>query len=172
MLTEEEVYETAKGGPGQDIYNKGAWILHTLRWLIGDKDFWDVTRLEVYGRTDPKPGNFAPRYGSTREYQGFVKKVTGKDYDWFFDVYLRRAALPELIEARSGDKLTLLWLTPDNLPFPDADRGDGRRQARQGRHARRHRDDQRARRCARAGRSVRARPATIEGGRGLSSRTA
>ena len=89
-----------------------------MRWLIGDKDFWDVTRMEVYGRTDPKPGNFAPRYGSTREYQGFVSKVTGKDYDWFFDVYLRRAALPELVEARSGDKLTLLWITPDNLPFP------------------------------------------------------
>lgn len=44
--------------------------------------------------------------------------MTDKDYDWFFDVYLRRAALPELIEARSGDKLTLLWLTPDDLPFP------------------------------------------------------
>ncbi|WP_293989372.1 M1 family metallopeptidase [Sphingomonas sp.] len=117
-VTEEEVYELDKGGPGQDIYNKGSWMLHTLRWLIGDKDFWEVTRLEVYGRTDPKPGNFAPRYGSTREYQGFVNKVTGKDYDWFFDVYLRRAALPELVEARSGDKLTLLWITPDNLPFP------------------------------------------------------
>ncbi|MES2097890.1 MAG: M1 family metallopeptidase [Pseudomonadota bacterium] len=117
-VTEEEVYEPSKGGPGQDIYYKGAWMLHTLRWLIGEKDFWDVTRMEVYGRTDPKPGNFTPRYGSTTEYQGFVKKITGKDYDWFFDVYLRRAALPELIEARSGDKLTLIWLTPDNLPFP------------------------------------------------------
>jgi aminopeptidase N len=117
-ITEEEVYEPTKGGPGQDIYYKGAWMLHTLRWLIGEKDFWDVTRLEVYGRTDPKPGNFTPRYGSTREYEDFVRKVTGKDYDWFFDVYLRRAALPELVEARTGGKLTLFWLTPDKLPFP------------------------------------------------------
>ena len=117
-ITEEEVYEPDKGGPGQDIYFKGAWMLHTLRWLIGEKNFWDVTRLEVYGRTDPKPGNFAPRYGSTVEYQKFVQQVTGKNYDWFFDVYLRKAALPELVEARTGDKLTLFWLTPDNLPFP------------------------------------------------------
>ena len=116
--TEEEVYETSKGGPGQDIYYKGAWMLHTLRWLIGEKDFWDVTRLAVYGRTDPKPGNFAPRYSSTREYEAFVRRVTGRDYGWFFDVYLRRAALPDLAEARSGDQLTLLWVTPDNLPFP------------------------------------------------------
>lgn len=117
-ITEEEVYEPNKGGPGQDIYHKAAWILHSLRWLIGEKQFWDVTRLEVYGRPDPKPGNFTPRYGSTAEYQGFVNKVTGKNYDWFFDVYLRRAALPELVEARTGDKLSLFWLTPDNLPFP------------------------------------------------------
>jgi len=117
-ITEEQVYEASQGGPGQDIYYKGAWMLHTLRWLIGEKDFWDVTRMEVYGRTDPKPGNFTPRFGSTNEYEGFVRKVTGKDYGWFFDIYLRRAALPDLVEARSGNQLTLLWMTPDNLPFP------------------------------------------------------
>ena len=117
-ITEEEVYEPTKGGPGGDIYYKGAWMLHTLRWLIGDKQFWDVTRLEVYGRPDPKPGNFTPRFGSTRDYEDMVKKVTGKDYDWFFDVYLRKADLPELVEARSGNQLNLFWLTPDKLAFP------------------------------------------------------
>ena len=117
-ITEEEVYEASKGGPGQDIYYKGAWMLHTLRWMIGEKAFWDVTRMQVYGQIDPKPGNFAPRYGSTKEYQGFVNSVTGRNYDWFFDVYLRKAALPELVEARGGGKLTLFWLAPDNAPFP------------------------------------------------------
>lgn len=118
VRTEEEVYETDKGGPGQDIYYKGSWMLHTLRGLIGDDAFRKVTRLAVYGRLDPKPGNFAPRYGSTPEYEGFVKQVTGKDYGWFFDVYLRRAALPELVETRTDDVLTLTWKAPDGLPFP------------------------------------------------------
>ncbi len=117
-LTEEQVYEGSQGGPGQDIYYKGAWMLHTIRYLIGEKAFWEVTRLEVYGRTDPRPGNFSPRYGSTAEYEEFVKQATGKDYGWFFDVYLHHAALPDLAEARSGDHLTLMWLAPDNLPFP------------------------------------------------------
>lgn len=118
VRTEEEVYESDNGGPGGDIYYKGSWVLHTLRNLIGDDAFGDVTRLAVYGRTDPKPGNFKPRFASSDEYVGFVKQVTGKDYKWFFDVYLRQAALPELIEQRSGDTLTLTWKTPANLPFP------------------------------------------------------
>jgi aminopeptidase N len=116
--TEEDVYRLDNGGPGIDIYYKASWMLHTLRYLIGDPAFGTVTRLAVYGRTDPKPGNFAPRYGSTAEYQKFVEQVTGKDYRWFFDVYLRQAALPELIEARDGANMTLRWKVPGDLPFP------------------------------------------------------
>jgi len=118
VTTEEEVYELDKGGAGQDIYYKGSWMLHTLRSLIGDKAFFDVTRLAVYGRADPKPGNFKPRFGSTKEYEALVRKVTGKDYGWFFDVYLRQAALPELVETRTGTVLTLAWRVPGNGAFP------------------------------------------------------
>ena len=119
VRTEEDVYETARGGPGQDIYYKGAWMLHTLRWLIGDEAWRKAMRLEVYGRADPRPGNFAPRYGNTKEYEGFVRQVTGKDYGWFFDVYLRQAALPELTATRQADDgYELRWTTPNNLPFP------------------------------------------------------
>jgi aminopeptidase N len=118
VRTEEEVYETKLGGPGQDIYYKGAWMLHTLRWLIGDAAWGKAMRLEVYGRADPRPGNFAPRYGSTAEYEGFVRQVTGRDYRWFFDVYLRSAALPELVEARSARGLALAWRTAGGKPFP------------------------------------------------------
>jgi aminopeptidase N len=118
VISEEDVYEPAKGGPGQDIYYKGAWILHTLRALIGDKDFYAATRLEVYGRLDPKPGNFSPRYGSTDEFIANVNRVTGKDYGWFFAIYLRQAALPRLEETRSGERVTFTWHAPTGLPFP------------------------------------------------------
>ena len=117
-VTEEEVYEADKGGPGQDIYYKGSWMLHTLRYLIGDRAFFAATRLAVYGRTDPRPGNFTPRYGSTPEYEGFVRQVTGRDYGWFFDVYLRQAMLPELIQKRGGDTLSLAWKVPGGGAFP------------------------------------------------------
>ena len=116
--TEEDVYDLDRGGPGQDIYYKGAWMLHTLRNLVGDRAFRDITRLEVYGRLDPRPGNFHPRYGTTTEYERNVRRVTGKDYGWFFDVYLRQAALPELIETRRGNRLDLRWQVPGGFPFP------------------------------------------------------
>lgn len=114
----ESVYEEENGGPGNDIYMKGAWVLHTLRNLIGDAAFFDATRRLVYGRPDPAPGNFHPRFSSTTEFIGIVNQVTGRDYTWFFDVYLRKAALPELVETRTGDQLTLAWRAPDGLPFP------------------------------------------------------
>jgi aminopeptidase N len=118
IMTEEEVYQEEKGGPGNDIYVKGAWVLHTLRNLIGDKAFWEVTRRLVYGRPDPKPGNFQPRFSTTPEYISIVDQVAGRKLDWFFDVYLREADLPELIETREGGRLTLKWKTPKNKPFP------------------------------------------------------
>ena len=103
-------------------------MLHTLRYLIGDDAFFAAMRLAVYGRIDPKPGNFAPRFGSTAEFERFVRQVTGKDYGWFFDVYLRQAALPELIVTRTNDRLSLSWQAPGGGVFPmpvDVRRGDG-----------------------------------------------
>lgn len=118
IRTEEEVYEEAKGGPGQDIYYKGAWVLHTLRYLIGDAQFFEATRRLVYGRPDPRPGNFSPRFATTPEFIDIVKQVSGRDLGWFFDVYLYQAQLPELQIERSGDQMHLRWKTPQDRPFP------------------------------------------------------
>jgi aminopeptidase N len=115
--TEEQVYD-GKTGPGLDIYYKGSLVLHTLRGLIGDEAFFDSVRRLVYGRPDPKPGNFQPRYASTRDYIDIVRQVTGKDYRWFFDVYLYDAALPKLETTREGDTLKLHWVTGHGEPFP------------------------------------------------------
>ena len=114
---EAVVYDDV-AGPGQDIYNKGALMLHSLRALIGDRAFFDSARMLVYGRPDPKPGNFEPHYASSRDFIDIVNKVTGRDLSWFFNVYLYQAALPKLDIARQGDTLNLRWIAPNNLPFP------------------------------------------------------
>ena len=44
--------------------------------------------------------------------------MTGRDYTWFFGVYLYRAALPKVVATRGNGTLELRWHTPDDLPFP------------------------------------------------------
>ncbi len=116
-LTEKQVYEADKG-PGLDLYYKGSLMLHTLRGLIGDEAFFAATRRLVYGVDDPKPGNFKPRYGTTRDFTEAVKHFTKRDHDWFFDVYLHSAQLPELVATRDGSRLNLRWKTEGDKPFP------------------------------------------------------
>ncbi len=113
----EDVYN-APSGRGGDIYSKGSWTLHTLRGLIGDKAFFEGLRMAIYGRTDPKPGNFKPLYRTTPEFIGFMNKASGQNLQWFFDVYLYSGPLPDLIQSRNGTKLTLTWKTDGNKPFP------------------------------------------------------
>lgn len=112
------VYEEATG-PGLDLYYKGALIAHTLRLLIGDQAFYESLRRLVYGRADPHPGNFIPRYASTPDYIAIVNQVTGRDLGWFFDAYLYQAALPDLRQVRSNGRLDLEWATPAGaFPMP------------------------------------------------------
>jgi aminopeptidase N len=115
---EEDVYDIKRGGPGQDIYNKGSLVMHTLRGLIGDEAFFRSVREEVYGTADPRPGNFSPRYGTTPEFMAIVKRVSGRDLDWFFQAYLYQAALPDLQATRQGNTLQLAWKTEKDTPFP------------------------------------------------------
>jgi aminopeptidase N len=54
----------------------------------------------------------------TEDFISIVNKLTGEDYTWLFDVYLKQAALPELKQTRTQEKIVLKWQTPDNLAFP------------------------------------------------------
>ncbi|GGZ13804.1 M1 family metallopeptidase [Shewanella fodinae] len=116
--TEESVYDPERG-PGQDIYNKGALVLHTLRHYLGDDKFFQAVRELVYGTATPQPGNFKPRYSSTQEFIEIVNRISGQDMHWFFDNYLYQAQLPKLAVNRNGELLQLRWLqTKSVFPMP------------------------------------------------------
>ncbi len=115
--TEDQVYN-GEIGPGLDIYNKGSLIAHSLRMLIGDEAFHRALTRLVYGRPDPRPGNFHPVFRSTPEFLAIVNQETGRDLTWFFHGYLYQAALPELRQTRDADGLSLDWVTGDGAPFP------------------------------------------------------
>ena len=116
--SEREVYADHSTGPTGDVYGKGSLVLHSLRELIGDAAFYESVRRLLYGRPDPKPGNFSGHFATSEDFIEIVNRVTHQDLRWFFQVYLYRAALPQLIAERDGNLLKLLWRTPDDLPFP------------------------------------------------------
>jgi aminopeptidase N len=110
-------FDDRQAGWGDDIYYKGAWILHTLREHIGDEAFFTATRRLTYGRDNPAPGNFAPLIRSTEDFRRIVEDMTGEDLGWFFDAYFRTAALPELVATRDGSTPQLAWQTGAAEPF-------------------------------------------------------
>jgi aminopeptidase N len=98
---------------GHDIYNKGAWVLHTLRWVMGDDAFFRALRRMAY----PEPGA-GPRFVSTTDFRTMAEAEHGGPLDWFFNVYAHRAELPRLSQRESGDSLTLAWESGLEQAFP------------------------------------------------------
>lgn len=111
------LYDDREKGWGRDIYGKGALIAHTLRGLVGDEAFFASLKRLVYGRPDPAPGNFRPVTASTDDFRHIVEAESGLELGWFFDAYLRQAALPRLIVTQQGRTLDLKWETPAETPF-------------------------------------------------------
>lgn len=103
-----------------DIYAKGLWTLHTLRWHIGDEAFWRATRRLLYDTAEPweLPFPIPPVYRSTDDFVRLASEEAGRDLTWLFDVYLREADLPSLITERHGETLTLRWKVPGDRDFP------------------------------------------------------
>jgi aminopeptidase N len=113
QITSEQAFNS-------DIYGKGGWTLHTLRWLMGDELFWQATREILYGTNDSAALSYPieTRYRNTQEFIDIVNRLSSKDLTWMFDVYLKQAALPELLTSRQNGQLSLSWQTPMNTPFP------------------------------------------------------
>lgn len=102
------------------IYPKGAWILHTLRYTIGEEAFFKAMRKMAYPDpamekvTDGTQTHFA----STDEFRQICERESGKTLDWFFYTYLHQPQLPTLQMNRTENTLVLKWVSPiDTLDF-------------------------------------------------------
>lgn len=62
------------------IYDKGAWVLHMLRWEIGDSSFFNVLReyYETYKYSN----------ASIADFKFICEKVSGKNLDKFFEQWV------------------------------------------------------------------------------------
>jgi len=109
-----------------DIYVKGAWVLHTLRWLLGDEQFFEVIWRFV---NDPE---YAYGLVSTDDLIALVGEVSDRDLEWFWDRYLHRAAAPSWhVDRRAEDgreRVEIAWDDPAfELPLPVSVGGEMRR---------------------------------------------
>ena len=62
------------------VYNKGAWVLHMLRFEIGDSTFFRVLR-EYYNK-------YKYSNASTSDFEKLCENVSGKDLSYFFNQWV------------------------------------------------------------------------------------
>lgn len=103
-----------------DIYGKGAYILHTLRYLIGDEPFFRALRRMAYPTKEMETwaDGRQTRLVNTDDFLTIAEQESKMELDWFFELYLRQPKLPRLVNETAGNTLSLRWETPDNMPFP------------------------------------------------------
>ena len=119
-LTGDEVYHNSDTGPRGDIYPKGAWILYSLEYLMGEKAASRAVKRLLYGTAEPNTlkAPITPRHRTTDDFLVIVSDEAGQDMSWFFEVYLRNAPLPELESSVDGRDVILRWRTINDLAFP------------------------------------------------------
>jgi len=119
-MTSKQIYFSADGGYDNDIYDKGAFVLHTLRWVMGDEAFFVALRRMAY--PDPELERVTDgsqvRFADTEDFRRIAEQAHGADLGWFFEVYLRQPELPRLVAEQQGRELVLAWEVPIEVDFP------------------------------------------------------
>lgn len=102
---------------GQLRYRKAAWVLHMLRWELGDNAFYNalknyVTNLEL----------FEEGFVRTHQFQALVESSTGLNLDTFFSQWVYNEGHPVVYIdwARIGDNIELNLLQNPSHKSVDA----------------------------------------------------
>lgn len=94
------------------VYSKGAWILHTLRGVLGDSTFF---RALVAYRS-----RYAGKSAITTELVEVVDSIAGSDMEWFFDQWIFGRGWPvyasEYDWTSDSLRLTIYQIQPFDRP--------------------------------------------------------
>ncbi len=108
------------GATDADIYFKGMWFLHTLRWAVNDDAaFFRALRRMTY----PEPAmeqitdGRQCRFATTEDFQRSFERETGQDLGDLFRLYLYQPDIPRLVTEQREDRLLLRWETPEGYPL-------------------------------------------------------
>ena len=89
-IVHDNLADMSKVTTGQ-IYQKGAWVLHMLRGMMGDEAFWAGIRSYYRAHQDG--------HATTADFRKQMERASGKDLRVFFDQWLMRGGLVRV----SGD---------------------------------------------------------------------
>lgn len=81
-----DISDPARIFDGNLTYRKGAWVLHMLRYVIGDEAFFAT--LAAYRAA------FAGGAATTADFQAVAETVAGRDLAFFFDAWVYRGWFP------------------------------------------------------------------------------
>ena len=110
-----------------DIYGKGATVLNTLRYLMGDDAFFRALRRMAYPTKEMEKltDGRQERLVNTDDFLTIAETECACELDWFFELYLRQPKLPKLVtevvsaaDSATQKALVLRWETPDSMAFP------------------------------------------------------
>lgn len=91
-------------------YQKGAWVLHMLRRLVGEEPFWRGIR-EYYDR-------HFNGHATTADFRRAMEEASGQELGWFLDQWLTRGGLPELRVTWEHDGPSLWARVEQTQPGP------------------------------------------------------
>lgn len=108
---------TAGEGFSLNPYSRGASVIHTLRYHLGDELFFELFERWAYPDStdfDNTNGRLC-RILSTDDMKEQAEEVTGLELNLFWDVFFREASYPELHVVRGYDETIFSWETENNV---------------------------------------------------------
>jgi aminopeptidase N len=106
-VTEEEVYS------GGDIYGKGSFFMHSLRFLIGDEVFFPTIKKLA---TDPR--YTYDHFVTSQDVEQLFSTATGKNLKPFFDFYLRTTQVLDITVKEVGFQKYQININNFFMPLP------------------------------------------------------
>jgi len=97
------------------VYDKGAWVLHMLRSLVGDEAFFRAARTFLAGHAFAKAG--------TEDMRSAFEAASGRELRPYFEKWIYGTGLPTLVwtarteETPDGSRTTV-EVRPEGLPGP------------------------------------------------------
>ncbi|HSD28797.1 MAG TPA: M1 family aminopeptidase [Vicinamibacteria bacterium] len=97
------------------VYDKGAWVLHMLRGLVGDQAFFAGARAFLERHRYAKAG--------TEDLRAALEEASGRDLRPYFESWIYATGLPTLVWSSRTDRLaggirTTVEVRPQGLPGP------------------------------------------------------